>query len=101
MTTYGVGNKYGLDLGSLWEMFAAEPDIEGETYLTNGNYLRYTRENDTDYYDLFKRGGPIVCMDGETCEILHEYEDSFELVEEYTQERFKLSRREFEIACMC
>lgn len=102
---YGMGNKYGLDLESLWDMLKAHENIPvndvEEINLSNGNWLRHTMEDGHDFYDLFNREDVIVCMDGELCEILEENNEFFELIEEDTQVRFKLSRREFEIAVMC
>ena len=101
MKEYGVGNKYGLDLEALWSMMTNEPNVEGEIELSYGNTLTFEKSNGTCYYDLHDRKWEPVCMDGELCEILKENADYVELVEEDTQIRFKLSRREFEIAAMC
>lgn len=108
---YGVGNKYGLDLESIWNLFAGRPEEEGEIDLTYGKRLRFTREGNRKYFDLISNiTNEIVCMDGEVCEILYEEEpknDGFdgvrllELVEEDTQIRFVMTRKEFVIAVMC
>lgn len=98
---YGVGNKYGLDLAGLWEMMANKPDIPNEITLSNGNTLEYSKEDKREYFDLRNSKGEMVCCDGELCEVLEENADYVELVEEDTQIRFRLNRREFEIAVMC
>ena len=102
MTTYGIGNRYGLDLASLWDMLAAFPDEEGEIDLYAHKRLRFTKDNNENYYDLISNyTNEIVCMDGEVIEILYEDKDLLEIVEENTQIRFIMTRREFEIAVMC
>lgn len=101
MKEYEIGNFYAIDLEALWRKFAAKPEEEGEIDLTDSKTLRHTKEEENDYYDLFNRLGTIVCMDGEVCQLLYENEDLFELVEEDTQIRFKMSRKEFETAVMC
>ena len=101
MTTYGVGNKYCLDLESLWDMF--EPDDDGNiVYLENRNELRHEYVEDTHYYDLYSPGA-LCCMDGEIVKILEENENSFKLLNSTGEEdvEFIMSRREFEIACKC
>lgn len=100
-TEYEVGNKYGLDLDSLWGMMANRPDIPNEIELSYGNTLEYSKEDKREYFDLRNSRGELICCDGELCEILEENADYFELVEEDTQIRFRLSKREFEIAVMC
>lgn len=99
MNKYGVGNKYGLDLESLWEMFSGNPDEEGEVDLYERKRLRFSKDGERKYFDLIRNDtDEIVCMDGEVCEILYEDDNLLELVEEDTQIRFKMVRKEFEIA---
>lgn len=101
MNKYGVGNKYGLNLESLWEMFSANPDEEGEIDLYERKRLRFSKDGERKYFDLIRNDtDEIVCMDGEVCEILYEDDNLLELVEEDTQIRFKMARKEFEIAVM-
>lgn len=102
MNKYGVGNKYGLDLESLWEMFVGSPNEEGEIDLHEEKRLRFSRDSKQTYYDLISNiTNEIVCMDGEVCKILYEDDNILELVEEDTQIKFKMTRKEFEIAVMC
>lgn len=102
MNKYGVGNKYGLDLESLWEMFSGNPDEESEIDLYEGKRLRFSKDGEQKYFDLIRNDtDELVCMDGEICEILYEDDNLLELVEEDTQIRFKMTRKEFEIAVMC
>lgn len=98
---YGINNKYRLSLKILWDNLdtGKVSDVE-EVRLDNGNYLRHTWVNNEDYYDLIDKYGCVVCMDGELCEVLEETKDFLEIVNENIHIRFKLSRKEFEIAAM-
>lgn len=96
---YGINNKYRLSLKILWDNLdtGKVSDVE-EVRLDNGNYLRHTWVNNEDYYDLIDKYGCVVCMDGELCEVLEETKDFLAMVNENIHIRFKLSRKEFEIA---
>ena len=102
MNKYGVGNKYGLNLESLWEMYSENPNKEGEIDLYERKRIRFSKDGERKYFDLIRNDtDEIVCMDGEVCEILYEDDNLLELVEEDTQIRFKMVRKEFEKAVMC
>lgn len=96
MKKYGIGNEYTADLYDLWKTLTKKSKEEGEIILNYG-WLRYTRENETDYYDLINGEG-IVCCDGECCKILYEDDNLVKLIVPDIDIEFKMGHREAEIA---
>lgn len=66
--------------------------------LEHDGYIQKETDGNKEYYDL-KTDNGTPCMDGETCELLEETEKYVVLQEETEQIPFKLSKKEFDIAC--
>lgn len=77
-----------VSLSGLYEMFGGN--------LEHGEIVKSV-EGNNDYYDLYVND-IIVCMDGETCKILKESEDSFVLCSKDDQgSSFILNRGEMNV----
>ena len=76
-------------LASLYEKFHG--------HLANG-VIEKSYDGETEYYDLFVNDS-LVCMDGETCTILHENKDSIVLLNDYGEKNstFTLSTDELSV----
>lgn len=69
-----------------------------------GENLEYTnieqyKETDTEYYDLYDKYGNLMCMDGETCNVVEE-DNRYKLINtdgEFATE-FYLTKEEFKVA---
>lgn len=70
-------------------------EFDGE--LNEGVIVKSTYA-DVDYYDLHHLSG-IVCMDGEECEVINEYDDYFVLVNRNGEEdmEFTLTHEEMNV----
>lgn len=62
--------------------------------------IRFSSEEGVEYYDLFDTMGELVCMDGESCNVLATSSDSV-LLQNFNgeeQKKFFLSKAEYDIA---
>ena len=96
--------KVTVDIYSLYEKYR---ESEDHTYANLPcGHITYTEHVHTDgsvstYYDLYQNE-ELVCMDGETCEVVYKDDKSVILLNSdgEDEKQFKLSREEFDIACV-
>lgn len=95
-----MAKKVTVSLETLFNVLSGFDNEEEYIPLEHDGYIQKEVIENENYYDL-KNDQGIPCMDGETCEVIEEEEtsDFVWLQEEGAKLPFKLSKKEFEIAC--
>lgn len=90
--------KVTVSLETLFNVLSGFDNEEEYIPLEHDGYIQKEVIENENYYDLKNEEG-IPCMDGETCEVIEETSDFVWLQEEGAKLPFKLSKKEFDIAC--
>ena len=88
-------------LEEIFDKLATQDDIESDLVHTEYGSIEKRIDNNITYFDFRNNTLPyegIVCMDGESCEVIEKTEDYVVLQEINERIPFKLSREEFKIA---
>lgn len=89
-----------ISLMTLFERY--KNDMECEKVDISCGEIRhsYQEETDTHYYDLYNSKGEIMCMDGETCQVISELENEVMFLNQDGENdvEFTLTKEEFEYA---